>query len=329
MYPGRFRPTLAHSFIKLLYDKGRLLKLFTQNIDCLEREAGVPSEMIVEAHGSFATQSCIECKAAYPKELMLKAIEANDVPLCQECQGLVKPDIVFFGEALPESFFLNRTLAAAADLCIIMGTSLSVQPFAGLPELCRRETPRVMINLEQAGGLGSRLDDVLLLEEANTGIMKLAEALGWKEDLEALWAQTAPPGEVSKEAEEAVPQDRDGFLKDEIERLTEEVDQALHISSSHDQAVRERLQEQKDKRENEEETESRKSGQDREREPEQESKSEPTLEIPPAEEKISPDASAQVEISNDGADTTKTGSEDKEKPTPSPSNEQKKTPSTL
>jgi hypothetical protein len=54
LYPGKYRPTITHSFIRLLYEKGLLLKLFTQNIDCLEREAGVPEEYIVEAHGSFA-----------------------------------------------------------------------------------------------------------------------------------------------------------------------------------------------------------------------------------------------------------------------------------
>jgi NAD+-dependent protein deacetylase SIR2 len=54
LYPGKYRPTITHSFITLLHKKGLLLKLFTQNIDCLEREAGVPDELIVEAHGSFA-----------------------------------------------------------------------------------------------------------------------------------------------------------------------------------------------------------------------------------------------------------------------------------
>lgn len=250
MYPGRFRPTLAHLFIKLLYDKGRLLKLFTQNIDCLERGAGLPAELIVEAHGSFAEQSCIDCKAAYPSDLMHKAIEANDVPLCQECMGLVKPNIVFFGEALPEEFMMNRTLPAAADLCIIMGTSLTVQPFASLPMMCRRETPRVLINLEQAGGLGSRPDDVVLLGECDAGVMKLAEALGWKEDLLALREQIAPASEVTTEPEEeAVAQSRDELLHDEIERLAEEIDHTLRISRNYNLAVLDKLREQKDKKE--------------------------------------------------------------------------------
>jgi NAD-dependent histone deacetylase SIR2 len=144
LYPGKYRPTITHSFIRLLQDKGFLLKLFTQNIDCLEREAGVRDEYIIEAHGSFARQRCIECKNTYPDDLMKEAIVKKDVPHCltPECNGLVKPDIVFFGEQLPEAFFMNRMLPATADLCIIMGTSLSVQPFASLPEFVREGTPR-------------------------------------------------------------------------------------------------------------------------------------------------------------------------------------------
>lgn len=68
LYPGKYRPTISHSFINLLHKKGLLLKLFTQNIDCLEREAGVPGEKIVEAHGSFAkyvTHIALSCAPVY------------------------------------------------------------------------------------------------------------------------------------------------------------------------------------------------------------------------------------------------------------------------
>ena len=72
------------------------MKLFTQNIDCLEREAGVPDEKILEAHGSFARQRCIDCKTRYPDDLMKEAVTSNRVPHCvmPQCNGLVKPDIV-------------------------------------------------------------------------------------------------------------------------------------------------------------------------------------------------------------------------------------------
>ena len=62
LYPGAFKPTLTHTFIRLLQDKYMLLRCFTQNIDTLERVAGVLPDHIVEAHGSFAVSRCIDCK---------------------------------------------------------------------------------------------------------------------------------------------------------------------------------------------------------------------------------------------------------------------------
>ena len=61
LFPGKFKPTITHSFLQLLSQKHLLLKVFTQNIDCLEREAGVPPELLVEAHGSFATCVHFHC----------------------------------------------------------------------------------------------------------------------------------------------------------------------------------------------------------------------------------------------------------------------------
>ncbi|PYH88040.1 NAD-dependent deacetylase sirtuin-2 [Aspergillus ellipticus CBS 707.79] len=238
--PGQFRPTIAHSFIKLLYDKGLLMKHFSQNIDCLERLAGLPGDMIVEAHGSFATQHCIDCKAEYPEDRMKAAIAKGEVPYCLKCPGLVKPDIVFFGEALPADFFENRDLPGQADLCIVMGTSLTVQPFASLPGLVGEGVPRVLINMERVGGLGSRPDDVVVLGDCDTGVRKLARALGWGQDLEELWESTKPE-EVQ---EQGPPRTREEKLQDEVDRLTEEVDRTLGISTAYEQRVRQHLDRQ-------------------------------------------------------------------------------------
>jgi len=171
---------------------------------------------------------------------MHKAIRDESVPHCirEECNGLVKPEIVFFGEQLPAEFFENRGLPSQADLCIVMGTSLSVQPFASLPSFCRHETPRLLINQEQVGNLGSRADDVLLLEDCDSGIKKLAEACGWLEDLEALWAQTAHLGKAPRsETTEKSQKSRDELLQDEVDKLTQEVEKTLKLSQEqHDWA---------------------------------------------------------------------------------------------
>lgn len=247
LYPGKYRPTISHSFVRLLSDKRLLLKLFTQNIDCLEREAGVPGEKIVEAHGSFARQSCIDCKTPYPDDLMKKAIHNKEVPHCltPQCNGLVKPEIVFFGEQLPGEFHRNRTLPAAADLCIVMGTSLSVQPFASLPGFCAEGTPRLLINLERVGGLGSRPDDVLLLGDCDTGVRRLASALGWLDELEALWEQTNPRKDQQQQQQDSPKKTRDEALEEEVDKLTEEVDKSLKISRDHHSLLKDHLTEKK------------------------------------------------------------------------------------
>ena len=239
LYPGKYRPTIAHSFVRLLSDKGLLLKLFTQNIDCLERQAGVPDENIVEAHGSFARQRCIQCQAPYADDLMKQAIANREVPYCPtpQCNGPVKPDIVFFGEQLPNEFYRNRSLTCRADLCIVMGTSLTVQPFASLPGLCSENVPRLLINSERVGDLGCRPDDVLLLGDCDIGVRKLASALGWEKDLEALWEATEPD-EVGKQHPPFEPKSNDKALEREIVSLTDQVDKALRLASDHTSKTR-------------------------------------------------------------------------------------------
>ena len=234
LYPGKYKPTVGHSFISLLHKKGKLLKLFTQNIDCLDREAGVPDEFIVEAHGSFATQRCIECRTQYPHDKMKQMVMAKQVPRCSRegCNGVVKPDIVFFGEALPDAFHMNRSLPTHADLAIVIGTSLTVQPFASLPSFVREEVPRVLINLERVGSLGSRADDVLLLGDCDDGVRELADALGWREELEEHWQKTRPAQTKRKEQNES-PKTKDENFEDELERLTLDIDKSLSLSRDH------------------------------------------------------------------------------------------------
>ncbi|KAI6711636.1 hypothetical protein JHW43_005848 [Diplocarpon mali] len=253
LYPGKFYPTVSHSFISLLGEKKMLKMLFTQNIDCLERQAGVPEDKIIEAHGSFATQRCIECKTEYPDDEMKVAVEKGDVPHCMvpQCNGLVKPDIVFFGEALPESFHSNRDVPVMADLVIVMGTSLSVHPFASLPSQARDGVPRVLINKEVVGDFGSRPDDVVILGDCDEGVRKLADALGWREELEKMWLEVA--GNAKEDEAERLRDLRTGMTKDElleaeIEKLTAGVDETLKVHKEHEAWVKKVLDQTAEKR---------------------------------------------------------------------------------
>ncbi|CAG0891370.1 unnamed protein product [Darwinula stevensoni] len=131
LYPdgSRFRPNICHYFIRLLQEKNILLKLYTQNIDGLERMAGILPSNLIEAHGTFATAHCIRCDKEYSQHDLEQAVLQKQVPKCKEpqCQGTIKPDIVFFGENLPESFHSHPQDAAEADLLIVMGTSLEIE----------------------------------------------------------------------------------------------------------------------------------------------------------------------------------------------------------
>ncbi|XP_053257832.1 NAD-dependent protein deacetylase sirtuin-2 isoform X1 [Podarcis raffonei] len=206
LYPGQFKPTVCHYFMRLLKEKGMLLRCYTQNIDTLERVAGLDQDDLVEAHGTFFTSHCIHsgCKKAYTLEWMKEKIFSSLIPKCEKCQSVVKPDIVFFGENLPSRFFsLMQSDFRNVDLLIIMGTSLQVQPFASLVSRVPTNTPRLLINKEKTGesdpfmslmGYGCGMDfdsekayrDVAWLGDCDEGCLALAELLGWKTELEEL-----------------------------------------------------------------------------------------------------------------------------------------------
>ncbi|KAI0333672.1 NAD-dependent deacetylase sirtuin-2 [Cubamyces sp. BRFM 1775] len=265
LYPGQFRPTITHTFVKLLADHKLLDTCFTQNIDTLERQAGVPSDKIVEAHGSFASQHCIECHSAFEGAKMKEAVEKGNIVRCSECGGLVKPDIVFFGEALPPAFHMTVPRLRGADLLIVIGTSLTVQPFASLTTLVPEGCPRVLINMDPAGDIGTRPDDVVLLGRCDEIVRNICRELGWEKELNREWAKTeimkpldalaeatleareeraapvadlaevAPPLEPAAEAGGVVPTVTEAEIEDarveaEVERLTEQVEKALEIS---------------------------------------------------------------------------------------------------
>jgi len=204
LYPGKFEPTASHHFIKLLENKSLLLRHFTQNIDTLERVAGISDEKLVEAHGAFHKGHCIKCRKEYPQEWIKEIIFKDEVPVCDKdnCNGYVKPDIVFFGENLPERFFQCLPDFSKCDLLIILGTSLVVQPFASLIDRVSKDCPRLLINMEKAG-VASRLDqiivggglqidragnyrDVAWLGDCDQGCKELAKDLGWDKELETM-----------------------------------------------------------------------------------------------------------------------------------------------
>ncbi|MCL6584157.1 MAG: silent information regulator protein Sir2 [bacterium] len=146
LLPGNYQPTLAHRFIRMLEEEGKLLQNYTQNIDGLEEAAHI--ERVIACHGTFKTATCLSCGQKYSLSDIEIEIKAGKVPTCPcSPQSIIKPDIVFFGEALPEIFFQSVAEdLPQADLLLVMGTSLNVYPVAGLVNAIRPNCPIIMIN---------------------------------------------------------------------------------------------------------------------------------------------------------------------------------------
>ncbi|VDL98664.1 unnamed protein product [Schistocephalus solidus] len=234
IFPGQFKPSLAHWFISLLERKGKLLRNYTQNIDTLEQQAGI--SRIIQCHGSFATATCTTCSYRVSGDTIRDSILSQTVPRCPKCcpsppiarpngkagqlspisagaasadesttgpgvptpvltrclrsrgpirpplevssAGVMKPDIVFFGEGLPPEF--HSSLAEdtkQTDLVIVMGSSLKVRPVSHIPFSIPVSVPQVLINRES---LSSHTFDVELLGDCDVVLDELCSRLGWR-----------------------------------------------------------------------------------------------------------------------------------------------------
>jgi NAD-dependent SIR2 family protein deacetylase len=193
LWPGlQHSPTLTHSFGAVLSQNDKLLRNYTQNIDGLEHLATIPEAQIVECHGHFRTASCIKCQKPMDgdkcKDLILNDA-TNTPPKCPKCKSFVKPDIVFFGEGLPERFHtLLSQDVEEVDLLLVIGTSLQVAPVSHIPQYvqCQR---RVLINRDEVGDF-MRDEDVVLLGDCDDVVMSLACELEWEHEVRTLHKKT-------------------------------------------------------------------------------------------------------------------------------------------
>ena len=146
----KFTPGPVHRALRHLEDLGLLQGIATQNIDMLHQKAG--SSRVYEVHGSPVLHHCRQCGAEKTFEEILAMIRpaagadaAPVVPRCA-CGGVYKPDITFFGESLPEAAFTSaQSLAIRSDVFLVLGTSLTVYPAAGLPRLTLQAGGEVII----------------------------------------------------------------------------------------------------------------------------------------------------------------------------------------
>ena len=131
---GDKEPNRAHEVLAELERRGLIEGVITQNIDRLHRAAG--SKNVIEVHGSIETSSCMTCATSFELEEIDGLFDERGVAICSVCRGAVKPDVILFGELLPESAMARATeLAERADLILCVGSSLAVHPVAGLPQI--------------------------------------------------------------------------------------------------------------------------------------------------------------------------------------------------
>ena len=137
-------PNPAHGALAELERRELLDGVVTQNIDRLHAAAG--SRRVVEVHGSIATSSCTTCGASYELREVEALFEDDGVAICRGCMGKVKPDVVLFGECLPQAAMAQaQELCAGADLLLCVGSSLEVHPVAALPELTLAAGGRIAV----------------------------------------------------------------------------------------------------------------------------------------------------------------------------------------
>jgi NAD-dependent deacetylase len=147
LYPVRSsaKPNPAHYLLRLLERRGVLRGVSTQNVDGLHQDAG--SENVHELHGSLRQAVCLDCNLLFSMErIMQRAIAGEKPPLCSECGGVLKPNAIFFGEALPQIPWKESVkLCEQTDLLIVIGSSLQVSPANILPDIALRNGAKLAI----------------------------------------------------------------------------------------------------------------------------------------------------------------------------------------
>ena len=147
-------PNRGHRAVARLVREGKISSIITQNIDGLHQASGIPDRQVIELHGNATYAHCLDCGERYEIDAIREVFERDgDVHDCVACGGLIKTATISFGQAMPEAAMLRaQAETMAADLCIVLGSSLVVYPAAGFPEMAKRNgAALVIVNNEETG----------------------------------------------------------------------------------------------------------------------------------------------------------------------------------
>lgn len=164
---GDARPGRGHMALAKLLARGRLSGVITQNIDGLHQASGIPDDALVELHGNSTYATCLDCGRRYSLGWVQERFEAKGgiAPDCEACDGPVKTATISFGQAMPEREMARaEAMTRAADLFIVVGSSLVVFPAAGFPLQAKRGGARLVIINREPTDFDEIADLVVRLE---------------------------------------------------------------------------------------------------------------------------------------------------------------------
>ena len=166
-------PNEGHKALAELESQETLQAVVTQNVDGLHQEAG--SRKVLELHGNTRSFSCLSCGSSYSLDRVRDLLESELPPPCQECGGMLKPDVVMFGEALPQDTLHQAwEQAQGCDLFLAIGSSLVVQPAASLPAVAKQSGARLVIVNKEETPLDS-LADLIIRDSASSALAGVLE----------------------------------------------------------------------------------------------------------------------------------------------------------
>jgi len=141
------KPNHGHHAVARLVARGKVSVVITQNVDNLHQDAGVPKARVIELHGNATYAKCLDCDLRHELEVLKQSyLGRGEIPTCRECRGLVKTATISFGQAMPRAEMARAEAETlAADLFIVLGSSLVVYPAAGFPLLAKENGARLAI----------------------------------------------------------------------------------------------------------------------------------------------------------------------------------------
>ena len=168
------QPNPAHGALASLEKAGRVSSIITQNIDTLHQRAG--SKTVIEMHGTMQTLTCTQCYHQVDAVLHLDSfIAKGEIPHCPKCSQILKPDVILFGEQLPQAaWFKAQQEARQCDLMLVVGSSLEVLPVAGLPMQALDRGAHLIIINNTPTYLNARAD-ISILEDVAVIIPAITE----------------------------------------------------------------------------------------------------------------------------------------------------------